>query len=393
MTAMREIRGADASMTEELEALGAVFRHRDGRADDLFRIMAAEGATLSRLRLWVDPYEGGPDDGTSGGAAGRAPFLGGTNDLERTLRLARRSRAAGLDVMLDLHYSDFWTDPKKQQLPRAWAGMDEDELVATVEDYTRTVLRRFADEGIDLAHVQVGNEITNGMLWPIGRTPRYDLETRRFDEVPSDERARQYDALARLLAAGARAVRAEAPNARIVLHLDAGGADDLYRVWFDEIIGRGVDVDVIGLSYYPLWHGTLDDLGLNLAALAERFDRDLCVVETAYAHRPDTADGAFAIFDAPAAAKVGYPASVDGQRRFLEDLRATIAQTPGGHGLGFVYWEPAWLPIPGTSWASRAGMEYGDDIAEGGNNWSNQALVDETGRALESWTAYRPAMG
>ena len=155
-----QIRGADASMTEELEELGAVFSHRDRTSDDPFAIMAAEGATLSRLRLWVDPYD--EDD---------APYLGGTNDLERTIRLARRSREAGLDVMLNLHYSDFWTDPKKQRLPRAWSELNESELIGAVEDYTLTVMRRFADEGVEVAYVQVGNEITNGMLWPVAARP------------------------------------------------------------------------------------------------------------------------------------------------------------------------------------------------------------------------------
>lgn len=373
-----QIRGADASMTEELEELGAVFSHRDRTSDDPFTIMAAEGATLSRLRLWVDPYD---EDG--------APYLGGTNDLERTIRLARRSREAGLDVMLDIHYSDFWTDPKKQRLPRAWSELDESELAGAVEDYTLTVMRRFADEGIEVAYVQVGNEITNGMLWPVGRTPRYLFEERRFEDVDPDERRRQFDTLSCLLAAGARAVRAESPDTRIILHLDFGGAADLYRGWFDEITARGVDFDVIGLSYYPIWHGTLDDLGRNLASLVERFEKDLCVVETAYAHRPDTADGAFAIFDAESAVNLGYPATVDGQRHFLEDLSTTLARVPDHRGLGFVYWEPAWIPIEGTSWASRAGMEYGDDVAEPGNNWSNQALFDEDGRALDSWAAFR----
>lgn len=368
-----QIRGADVSMTAEVESLGGSFSDAAG-ARDLFRILADHGVNLARLRVWVDPTD----------AEGR-PYQGGTNDLETTLRLAERARAAGLQLMIDLHYSDFWADPKKQSLPRSWARLDFPGVRDAVAAHTGAVVGAVRSAAGSPEWVQVGNETTNGMLWPFGRTPRYHLETRSFEAVDEDVAREQYDRLAELLGAGAAAVRAADGRSRVVLHLDAGGAADLYRRWFDEITTRAVDFDAIGLSYYPLWHGSLGDLSANLHELVERYRKDVIVVETAYAHRPDNPAGS-SMFDAasPAAA---YPATVAGQARFLRDLADVVGDVPAGRGLGIVYWEPAWLPVPGTSWASAAGMAYGDDVAEPGNGWANQTLFDTGGRALASLSA------
>lgn len=369
MTALR-IRGADVSMTAEVEGLGGSFSDAAGTRD-LFRILADHGVNLARLRVWVDPTD---DEGR--------PYQGGTNDLETTLRLAERARAAGLALMIDLHYSDFWADPKKQSLPRSWAGLDFGGVCDAVATHTDAVVGAVRAAAGSPEWVQVGNETTNGMLWPFGRTPRYDLESRSFESVAEDIARQQYDRLARLLQAGSDAVRGVDARPRIILHLDAGGASDLYRRWFDEIAARAVDFDAIGLSYYPLWHGSLGDLRDNLHALVQRYRKDVIVVETAYAHRPDNPGGA-SMFDPDSPAAL-YPATVDGQARFLEDLAGVVSAVPGGRGLGVVYWEPAWLPVPGTSWASTAGMAYGDDVAEPGNGWANQTLFGIDGRALAS---------
>jgi arabinogalactan endo-1,4-beta-galactosidase len=370
-TVQLPVRGADVSMTAEVEKLGGSYRDVDGGARDLFELLAARGVNTARLRLWVDPYD---EHGQ--------PYLGGTNDLATTTALALRARDAGLDVLLDLHYSDFWTDPKKQSTPKAWRGLTGQALADRVHDYTAGVLDHLAAEGVAPTIVQVGNEITNGMLWPEGRTARYDDRARRFE--PVDEGAD--DVLARLLHAGTRAVRGSS-DARTLLHLDFGGANDLYRGWFDRITDRDVDFDVIGLSYYPFWHGTLADLGANLDDISVRYAKDVLVVETAYGFTCDGPQEDFQIFSAELAQAGGYPASVDGQVAFLSDLGATVAAVPAGRGLGVVYWEPAWLPVRGTSWASPAGMAYGDDVAEPGNPWARLALFDAGGRELASLAA------
>lgn len=365
------IRGADVSMTAEIEQRGAVFRS-EGAARDLFELLAAQGVNWIRLRLWVDPRD---EHGE--------PYMGGTNDLATTIALARRARAAGHRVLLDLHYSDFWTDPKKQSTPKAWRGLKGADLEARVHDWTADVLSALAAADASPDMVQVGNEITNGMLWPEGRTPKFIDPERRFEgEDPA-----AFDRLAGLLAAGVAAVRTSG-DARAMFHLDSGGANELYRGWFDQAVARGLDFDVIGLSYYPYWHGTLKDLGANLNDLAERYGRDLVVVETAYAWTGESPAGHHQVFKPELAAAGGYPASPEGQAAYLRDLYAAVADVPGGRGLGIVYWEPAWLPVDGTTWASRAGMEYGDDVVdESGSSWANQALFDFDGNALPSLRA------
>lgn len=370
------ILGADVSTLEEVEDNGGSYRV-GGDGTDLFQALALHGVNTIRLRLWVDPHD---EQGKS--------YLGGANDLATTIRLARRAAAAGLGFLLDLHYSDFWTDPKKQSKPKAWRGLTGSALETRVYEYTRDVLRELGAAGVPPTMVQVGNEITNGMLWPDGETPHYLSEERKFQETDPADAAAAYDRLGRLLAAGSRAVREFDAELPIALHLDFGGASDLYRGWFDEITARGVDYDVIGLSYYPIWHGTLADLAVTLTEVSGRYGKDVLILETAYGFRPDGPPDTFTIFDASLAGAGGYPASVDGQGQFLRDLIAVVAAVPDGHGLGIVYWEPAWLPVPGTSWASEAGMFYGNDVAAGGNPWANQALFDYEGNALPSLGAF-----
>jgi arabinogalactan endo-1,4-beta-galactosidase len=364
------IRGADVSMTAEVEALGGVYRHA-GEDRDLFVLLAESGVNTIRLRLWVDPRD------EHGG-----PYMGGTNDLAATTMLARRARDAGHDVLLDLHYSDFWCDPGKQPKPKSWRDLAGTDLERRVHDYTADVLAALEYAGAAPSMVQVGNEITNGMLWPDGQTPRFDEQARRFG--PDDPAA--WDRLAGLLRAGVAAVR-EAGDSRVVLHLDFGGANELYRGWFDRITERGVDFDVIGLSYYPFWHGTLAALSANMDDVSALYGKDVLVAETAYGWTDAAPAGGHALFNAEMAATGGYPATVDGQVAFLRDLYATVAAVPDGRGLGVVYWEPAWLPVGGTTWASPAGMAYANDAAEGGNPWANLALFDFDGDALPSLRA------
>ncbi|WP_030156416.1 glycosyl hydrolase 53 family protein [Glycomyces sp. NRRL B-16210] len=370
------VRGADVSMTAEIEERGAVFR-AGGVERDLFELLAENGVNWTRLRLWVNPRDESGE-----------PYMGGTNDLERTIALALRAKAAGQALLLDLHYSDFWTDPKKQTTPKSWRGLTGTDLQERVHDWTAEVLASLAEAGAAPDMVQVGNEITNGMLWPEGRTPRFDDRERRFEGSGDDrEDEAAYDRLTGLLKAGVRAVR-EAGDAKIMIHLDFGGANELYRGWFDRMVVRDLDFDIIGLSYYPYWHGTLKDLAANLNDLAGRYGRDLVVVETAYAWTKAHPEGHHQVFSGEMAETGGYPASPEGQIAFLRDLYDTVADVPGGRGLGIVYWEPAWLPVHGTTWASRAGMEYGDDVVEeAGNSWANQGLFDFEGNALPSLRA------
>lgn len=361
--------GMDFSTLAETEALGGRF-YQDGRQGDLVELLAQNGVNAARLRLWVDPFS---SDG--------APYGGGTCDLSCCMELSRRAKAQGMRLMLDLHYSDFWCDPSRQLLPKAWRGLSLMALAERVYAYTADTLAAFARAGLSPNCVQVGNEITNGMLWPSGRLT---------------EGTKDFDALVRLLDAGTRAVRAES-DARIVLHLEDSGNNARWRTWFDEILGRGVACDVIGASYYPYWHGSMEGLRANLSDMISRYDRDVMIVETAYAFTtepyPSQEPVPPVIHDALRCAdgsRPPYPLTRDGQRRFVQDLLALAQSLPKGRGKGLYYWEPGWLPTRGSTWASEAARAYMDESYKtGGNEWANQCLFDYGGNANPALAAFR----
>lgn len=148
--------------------------------------------------------------------------------------------------ILDLHYSDFWADPGKQITPKAWQGMTEDELEEAVYNFTVDVMKRLHAEGVAPTMVQVGNELTNGLLWPTGKKPNFDQ-------------------IAKYISAGIRGVKAVDSKVPIMIHLDNGGLNEMYVEWFDNYIKRGEDFDIIGFSYYPFWHGTLEELEYSIS--------------------------------------------------------------------------------------------------------------------------------
>lgn len=376
-----DIRGVDVSMLAAVENGGGKFCKK-GQATDIFTILKSSGVNLVRLRLWVDPYN----------ATGQ-PYGGGTNDLQTTIALAKRLKAERLAFMLDLHYSDFWADPGKQMKPKAWEKLSFDDLQKQVYSYTKHILRQLKEENILPEYVQVGNEVTNGMLWPDGKTPIFSPEANQFEDEQTGalQKGQQaFDRLSILLKAGVKAVR-EYPNMKVLLHLDFGGASYLYERWFKEIIARGVDFDIIGLSYYPFWHGTLADLTKTMTLAGKLFEKDLMIVETSFGFTDQSPDGEENIFSDTLAKTAGYPASTEGQTAFLTDLIATIDEVKGeGYkGLGFVYWEPSWLPVKGATWATKAGMAYINENAEEGNHWANQGLFDFKGDALPGLDVFK----
>ena len=356
------LRGADLSSLPEVESCGGRFFDRDGREDDALRILARSGVNLVRLRLWNDPFS---ETGE--------PYGGGGCALARVVSMARRAKALGLDWMLSFHYSDFWADPGKQTLPKAWRTRSPEELEQAVYTFTAAALSSLREKGLSPALVSVGNEITNGLLWPHGKLP-------------------DWAGLVRLLGAGIRAVRAQAPEARVLLHLDRGGDAALCRDWFERYADHGgEDFDWIGLSYYPFWHGSLADLGGNLDALARRWGKPLLVTETSmgftfedYAAREGLAGQPRRGMAATEALAAGlpWPTTPEGQACYLAELAAVIRRVPDGLGRGFVWWEPAWIPVPGSGSGSAAGWDYVGEPGPGGNEWANQAWFDYDGRAL-----------
>jgi arabinogalactan endo-1,4-beta-galactosidase len=326
--------GHDLSFAVQEAAAGATYTDR-GRAALPERILADHGANWVRLRLWVDPPAG-------------------YSDLPGVLAMARRAKAAGMRVLLDPHYSDFWADPQKQPIPASWP-QDLPSLASTVHDYTRDALNALAAQGTPAQMLQLGNEIRNGILWPTGQL---------------DGSADQWDRLGTLLRAAASGARdAEGPTPRLVVHYDQGGDNAGSRWFYDNVVAQHVPFDVIGLSYYPFWHGTLSQLRANLDDLAQRYDRHVSVVETQYGWTLDNGDQENNFLWTPDLLVPGYPATPGGQLGFASDLLSILAAVPGGRGLGVFYWQPEW--IPGIGWQPGAGTPN-----------DNLTLFDFSGRAL-----------
>lgn len=291
--------GADVSFLAKCEQDGVVFKE-NGQPKDVLAILREHHYNWVRLRIFHDPAAA-PD---------KLP-----NDLNYTLALARRAKAIGFRILLDLHYSDSWADPGKQPMPAAWANLNHKQLVKQVFAYTRDTIAAFAQQGLMPDMVQVGNEITNGMLWPDGKLPDH------------------WDQFADLLKAGIRGVKAgsrSGPRPRIMIQIERSGDFDAAVSFFDNLITRHVQFAVIGLSYYPYWHGDLPTMQSNLRKLALRYRRPIIVVETAYNWTPGRAGKS-----------QDFPETPQGQLAFLRAVDAAVRAIPNGLGQGVFWWEPA----------------------------------------------------
>lgn len=347
------IRGVDVSMLYQIEELGGRY-YDNGVQKDCLQILKDHGVNWIRLRIWNDPTD---EKG--------APLGGGNCDYTKMAEIAQRAKSMGLKVLLDFHYSDWWADPGKQNKPKEWVDLHGDELAAAIAEFTEHVLRYMEKCGALPDMVQLGNEVNNGFLWPDGQI------------VGSD--AGGFDGFVKLLNAAIRATRKVNPGIKIVIHLADGGKNSLYRWFFDQLIRQNVDFDIIGASYYPYWHGTLEDLANNLNDVAQRYRKDVVVLETAYPWTLADADGHPNIFESEEMALVaGYKATVQGQATFLRDLMEVVNSVPNDHGLGIFYWGGEWIPVKGAGWKTGEG-----------NPWENQALFDFEGNALPSLDVFR----
>lgn len=340
------IKGADISSLEAVEDYGGKFYDFDGKETDVIEFLQENGCNYFRLRVWNNPT--------------KSFDAGDYCSPEHTVELAKRIKEAGGKYLLDFHYSDWWADPDNQTVPANWQGMSAEELVQAVYDFTKEVLLMLekADAYPDM--VQIGNEIGNGMLWGYGST-----------EHP--------ETLAALLNSGIQAVRDTTPEGKetkIMIHVQDGGYVGVTEKFFSTIEANGVtDYDVVGLSYYPYWHGTFADLKENISNIYTKFGKQVVVAETAYPFTYDNADEKQNKVMEAETKTVGFEATEANQRTVFELVMNTVATTEGG--LGVFYWEPAWLAVKG------AGVAKGS-----GNEWENQTLFDFEGKALEAVKAY-----
>jgi arabinogalactan endo-1,4-beta-galactosidase len=329
------ILGSDISSLMKSEDMGGVYYSSDGAQADALQILKDQGLNYARLRVFVNPADG-------------------YHGKEEILTMALRLKSMGIKLLVDFHYSDNWADPGKQNKPAAWAEYDFEQLTRAVYDHTYDVCSSLVAQGTPPDMVQVGNEINAGMLWPDG-------DYNHFDN------------LAILLKAGYQAVKDASPSTLVMLHIAEGGDNDLARWWFDNITRREVPYDVIGISYYPFWHGSMAQLQFNLNDISVRYDMDVIVVETAYAFT-DQEDDFLPNIANSGMVVPGYPFTPAGQQAMLRDVMSIVRAVNNGRGLGIFYWDATWTAVPGTGWDST---DPGS-----GNAWENQALFDFNDRAL-----------
>lgn len=329
------ILGADISSLKKSEDFGGLYREADGEAGDAIRILRNHGMNFARLRVWLDPADG-------------------YHSKETLLEMAVRLQEAGMELLVDFHYSDDWADPGKQNKPAAWEGLDFEGLKQALYDHTYDVCEALVAQGTPPQMVQVGNEINAGMLWPDGK----------WDQM---------DNLAELLKAGYQAVKDCSPETRVMLHIAEGGDNELAKWWFGNMTARDVPFDLIGISYYPFWHGTLAELQFNLNDISARYDKDVVVVETAYAFTTQNDDFLPNIVSADMAIP-GYPLTKEGQQAMLRDVMAVVRAVPNGRGLGVFWWDATWTAVEGNGWENANPAS--------GNAWENQALFGYDERVL-----------
>lgn len=306
-------RGVDASFLPQYADLGVKFFERDKEAEPL-ALMAKHGINLLRLRVWVNPKDG-------------------YCSVERTLEMAKKATAVGMELMIDFHYSDWWADPGHQVVPAAWKNMSDAQICTAVAEHTSTVLKRLNEQGTPARFVQIGNEVRDGMIWPMGRISNG-----------------KHDAFASILKAGVRAARSTMGRRplTVIIHDDEGGNLAGTTWFYGELIKRGVSFDAIGLSYYPWWHGSLSKLKENLDGLAAQFKKPVMVVETAYPFTLESADDEGNFVKDTKGLVADAPPTPAGQVEFLHRVNAIVASVPNKLGLGTIYWAPEYVAAKGV---------------------------------------------
>lgn len=365
-------RGMDASAVLALENSGVKYYNFDGEEQDVFMTLAQAGVNYIRLRVWNDPY----DENGNG-------YGGGNNDVATAITLGQRATKYGMKVCIDFHYSDFWADPKKQFVPKAWEGMEIEEKADALYDFTLDSLTQLLEAGVDVGMVQIGNEINNGMS---GET---DVANVR-----------------KLLTAGSKAVREAAVNSgkEILVAVHYTNIDDMKKL--DTLLTglqvKEIDYDIVGLSFYPYWHGTMDDLKNAITHIRNTYGKKVYVAENAYCYTAEDGDGSANSVEGTDDLAEGYSASVQGQANEVRDVCAAASEA-GAEGV--FYWEGTWIPVGpadadnsdlwekyGSGWASSYASGYDPKDAGqyyGGCSWDNQAIFDFTGHPLASLNVFK----
>jgi len=363
--------GMDASCVPSLEAGGVKYYDHNGVEKDVYKILAENGINYIRVRIWNDPF----DENGNG-------YGGGNCDVSNAIKIGERATENGMKLLVNFHYSDFWADPSKQMAPKAYEGMTIDEKTKALYEYTCDSLKQLVDAGVDVGMVQIGNE-TNGAM---------------CGETSAD--ANGWENISKLMSAGSKAVREICPNALVVVHFANPEKVTNYAGYSSNLDFYGVDYDVFASSYYPFWHGSLDNLSKVLSNVAEKYGKKVMVAETSYAFTADDSDFfGNTIGDGGAIVK-DYPFTYQGQANLVRDVIDTVVNKTT-NGIGVFYWEGTWISAGGDSydenyalwekhgsgWASSYAKDYDPDDAGkwyGGCAVDNQAFFDKDGKATEA---------
>ena len=357
------IMGMDASCVPSLEASGVKYYDYDGSEKDVYEILSENGVNYIRVRIWNDPFD---KDGNGYG--------GGNCDIENAVEVGKRATKYGMKLLVNFHYSDFWADPAKQQAPKEWQGLNIDLKSERLYEYTKECLELLVSEGVDIGMVQIGNETTGQMC---GES--------------------KWNNIATLMSAGSRAVREVCPDALVAVHFTNPEKVTNYESYSANLKYYGVDYDVFASSYYPAWHGTLENLTEVLNKVADTYGKKTLIVETAYANTTEDTD--FYTNGGLDGIKL-YPFSEQGQANHIRELVDT-AVNKMNNCIGICYWEGTWISVGGESWevnsalweqhgsgwaSSYAGEYDPDDAGQwyGGCSIDNQAFFDATGKVRES---------
>ena len=365
------ILGMDASCVPALEAGGVKYYDHEGVEKSAYQILSENGINYIRVRVWNDPFDG------SGNGYG-----GGNCDIENAIAIGKVATEHGMKLLVNFHYSDFWADPGKQMVPKAWKGMDIDAKSEALYQYTKESLQKLVDAGVDVGMVQIGNE-TNGVMCG-----------------ESSSALGGWKKIMQLMSAGSKAVREVCPDALVAVHFANPEKADSYISYGKNLDYYQVDYDVFASSYYPFWHGTLENLSSVLSQIAETYGKKVMVAETSYAYTAEDTDFfGNTIGDGGGIVK-NYPFTQQGQANLVRDVIDTVANHTT-NGIGVFYWEGTWISAGGqtyeenaalwekygSGWATSYAAEYDPDDAGqwyGGCSVDNQTFFDANGHATEA---------
>ena len=369
------ILGMDASCVPALEAGGVKYYDHDGQEKDVFQILSENGINYIRVRVWNDPYD---KDGNGYG--------GGNCDIDTAIAIGKRATQYGMKLLVNFHYSDFWADPAKQMVPKSWKGMKIDAKEEALYNYTKESLQKLKDAGVDVGMVQIGNE-TNGSFCG-----------------ESSSAVGGWKRICQLFSAGSRATREVFPEALVAVHFANPEKVTNYESYSKNLEYYQVDYDVFASSYYPFWHGSLENLSQVLTKVHDTYGKQVMVAETSYAFTAEDSDFYGNTIGEGGGIVKDYPFTYQGQANLVRNVVDTVAHTPGG--IGVFYWEGTWISSGGASyeenqalwythgsgWATPYAAEYDPNDAgqwPGGCAVDNQAFFDAKGHATEALKVFK----